>query len=346
MIRIENLEVKISKFFLGPIDLFVEKGEFFVILGPTGAGKTVLLETIAGLYKSRKGKIFIDGEDVTDYPPERRKIGIVYQDFSLFPHMNVRENIIYGLKMKGVGKKDITEKLNELLKLLDIAPLLERSPDTLSGGEKQKVALARALSTSPSVVLLDEPLSSLDPNTKREIRKQLKSINRRTNTTFLMITHDISDALSLSDRIAVITDGKVVYQGETYRIFENPDSPFIARFFGIENIFPVSIEGNIATTRKGLRIVIGEYRGDKKAFLVIRPDEIVLSRDYATSSMRNVFYGVVKSVVDFGHFFRVEADVSGEIFKVHITKFSQDELRLKKEDKIFLMFKALSVKIL
>ena len=237
MIEVRNLTVDLEGFHLGPIDLEIEKGEFFIIVGPTGAGKTILLETIAGIYNINTGKIIVDGKDITQYPPEKRNIGIVYQDFSLFPHLNVIKNIEYGLKTKGVSSEKRKKTIEKLSNLLCLNSLLNRSPETLSGGEKQRVALARALAIEPLLILLDEPLSALDPNIREKTAKELKSVNKKTKTTFLMVTHNIKEALSIADRIAIMRDGKIEQVGNYKQLIKNPASTFVAEFFGVKNLF-------------------------------------------------------------------------------------------------------------
>jgi len=213
MIEIKDLVVEFDGFSLGPLSLKIGKGEFFIILGPTGAGKTVLLETIAGLYRPSKGQILIEGEDLTSLPPERRGIGIVYQDYSLFPHLTARRNIEFGLRLKGMPKGERERRIQELAQLLGIGHLLDRYPPTLSGGEGQRVALARALAPRPRLLLLDEHLSALDPKIRERLAGELKRINRETGVTFIMVTHEIKEALVLGDRVALIRDGRIEQVG-------------------------------------------------------------------------------------------------------------------------------------
>jgi len=236
MIQIKNLCVDLGDFLLRDINLNVVAGEYFVILGPTAAGKTVLLESIAGLYPLKSGEIWLRGKEVTRLSPERRGISIVYQDHALFPHLSVAENITFGLKLHRHPDQELTEVLNWLSHLLEIAHLLDRRPDTLSGGEKQKVALARALSVKPEVLLLDEPLSALDPETREGVQRELRQLHNQLKITTIHVTHDFEEAVALGDRIAVLGDGCIHQTGTPDEIFRRPNSEFVDRFAMARNI--------------------------------------------------------------------------------------------------------------
>ncbi len=343
MVKIENLKVDLGSFVLGPLSFSVDKGEFFTIIGPTGSGKTVLLETIAGLNTPSQGRIILGGKDITHLPPEKRGISLVYQDFALFPHMSVFENIAYGLKIRRDRK--VKEKVKKIAELLSIDHLLKRRPDTLSGGEKQRVSLARALVVDPPLLLMDEPFSSLDPRTRISLRRLSRELNIKLKKTFMMVTHDMEEALSLSDRIAVFKDGKLEQLGSPEEIVKSPKSPFVASLIGIKNLFPVRFKGRVAVTEKGLKIAVGEERSGK-GFIAIGPDEIVISKDRPRSSARNVFKGIVKEVLRLGGYVEVLVDVSGEQFLVHLTEHSREELGIEKGKEVYLFFKALSVRII
>jgi ABC-type Fe3+/spermidine/putrescine transport system ATPase subunit len=234
MLKVENLTVKCGAFTLKEITFQVAHSEFFVVLGPTGAGKTVLLETIAGLHSPTRGRVFLGGRDVTLLPPEQRGISIVYQDYALFPHLKVKENITYGLRFRHEFRR--TEKnWREVVNLLGIGHLLARYPGSLSGGEKQRVALARALVTQPQMLLLDEPLSALDPGTRKEIEQELKKLHLALGLTTVMVTHNFGEVFALADRVAVILDGALAQVGTPQEVFRSPKSREVARFVGIEN---------------------------------------------------------------------------------------------------------------
>ena len=210
MIKLCDVSKQLGDFRLKNIDLSIADNEYFVILGPTGAGKTVVLELISGMYKPDQGGILIHGRNVTLEDPEERHIGFVYQDYMLFPHLDVEKNITFGLKLKKYSQNEIKQRLTQMAQLLNIEPLLKRYPSTLSGGEQQRTAIARALITEPEVLLLDEPLSALDPRSKELFQQELKNIHQQTKTTTIHITHDFNEALVLADRIGVMLDGEVV----------------------------------------------------------------------------------------------------------------------------------------
>lgn len=253
MINIKNL----SNFILKDIDLSIEKGEFFVLLGPNGAGKTTILNAITG-FCDYKGSIYIDGRPMEDTPIEDRRIGYVFQELCLFPHMKVYDNIAFGLKVQG---KKPREKVEKLLQLLDLEKISDRYPYNLSGGEKQKVALARALAIDPKIILMDEPLNKLDYNTANYLRDELKKIQKTTGITTVYVTHDYLEARILADRIAVLNSGNIEQIGTQEDIFYRPTTRFVANFIGINNIF----EGKIV-----------EYN-NKIAKFLIRDSELIVS---------------------------------------------------------------------
>ncbi|MCD6133364.1 MAG: ATP-binding cassette domain-containing protein, partial [Deltaproteobacteria bacterium] len=204
MIEIENISKNLGEFFLRDISFDIKDGEYFMILGPTGAGKTILLETIAGIYRPDKGRILMAGKDITYVPPKDRNISMVYQDYMLFPHLNVEQNVAFGLRLRKTPKEIIKDKVEKSSKLLNIYHLLHRYPGTLSGGEKQRVAIARAMVIEPYALLLDEPLSALDMQTRDRLRQELKRIHSITKTTIVHVTHNFEEVFSLADRVAVM----------------------------------------------------------------------------------------------------------------------------------------------
>lgn len=232
MLKLEHINKKLGDFKLKDISFQVKEGEYFVILGPTGTGKSIVLETIAGVHSPDSGSIYINNIDISDVPPQHRNIGFVYQDYLLFPHLSVRENIIFGLKAKKMPRCSMEKVLNEISTMLNIEHLLNRSTLTLSGGEQQRVAFARAIVTSPKILLLDEVSSALDPHTKEVFQHNLKSLHKKLKTTTIHITHDFNEALYLADRIAVMRDGEIQQIGTTDEIFNHPKSEFIADFIG------------------------------------------------------------------------------------------------------------------
>jgi len=257
LITLENLEIKLKGFHLKNINLEVRDGEYYILLGPSGVGKTVIIETIAGLHKQRRGKIFIDGKDVSYSSPEMRQIAFVPQDVSLFPHLTVLENILFGMKIRKINPKAYKPLLDDLIEVLQIGHRLAVFPLTLSGGEKQRVALARALITKPKILLLDEPMSALDPPIRQQLQKVLKEIYIHFGVTILQVTHDQEEAFILGDIISVMMDGAVVQTGKRNRVYFFPETKKIALFTGMENLF----EGDIIAVDEKQKQISLNHKG-------------------------------------------------------------------------------------
>jgi len=358
-VRVQNLHIDLGEFRLRDIDLDVAPGEYFVILGPTGAGKTVLLETIAGLYRPDSGRILVNSEDITAAPPEQRGVGFVYQDYALFPHLNVARNIAFGLRLqKDLGgfrrtagshnlRGLIKQRVVEVSKLLNIHHLLHRRPDTLSGGEQQRVALARALVVEPRLLLLDEPLSALDPKTREDLQREMARLHRELGTTTIHVTHDFEEAVALGDRIAVVHEGRIVQIGPSEEIFRRPTSEFVARFVGVRNVF----YGEVLPSEYGYQVLavdgleiaaLTELSGRVHASL--RPEDIVLSQEPLHSSARNVFHGHVAEIVDRGTLIYITVDVP-PAFTCVITRTSLEEMALQQGTEACIAFKASAVHV-
>jgi len=233
MISLENVSISLGDFSLKSINLDIPSGEYFSILGPTGAGKTVILELIAGLYKPDEGNILINSENVERVPPEKRGVGFVYQDYALFPHLDVYNNISFGLKLRKIPTKEIEDIVMELTELFNITHLLGRSPGTLSGGEQQRVSLARALALKPRILLMDEPLSALDPNTRKFLCREIKRIHRTYECTIVHVTHDFNEANTLATLVGIILDGQIRQVGTPDEIFKNNGDLKVSRFLGL-----------------------------------------------------------------------------------------------------------------
>ena len=283
----ENLEVNLKGFHLKGISLEIRDGEYYVLLGPNGVGKTVIVETIAGLHKQRNGKIIIDGKDVSFSPPEERQIAFVPQDQSLFPHLTVADNILFGAKIRNVDSRRYQPLVKELIDVLQIGHRLTAFPRTLSGGEKQRVALARALVTEPKIILLDEPMSALDPPIRRQLQKVLKDIHAHFGVTILHVTHDQEEAFVLGDVISVMIDGYIVQTGKRNRVYFFPESEKIARFTGMENLFDGDIvalqetEHQICLNHRGsiFRAYYDRLTPTSKVFFGFRAEEVMIVKN-------------------------------------------------------------------
>ncbi len=289
MVHIENLDVTLGEFRLRDIDLDIAGREYFVVLGPTGAGKTVLIECIAGLIDPDRGRILLDGRDVTGLPPERRRVGYLPQDYALFPHLTVRENLGFGLMIqKRAG--EIPVKIERYAALLGIGHLLDRLPFKLSGGEKQRVALGRALAIDPNLMLLDEPLAALDVATRERIGDELRQIHDRTGITTLHICHNFDETIRLADRVALVHQGRLVQIGTPEQIMRQPRNLFAAEFVRVENVFA----GLAAPAAAGTRVRVGtctlatDLSAEGKVFATVRPDDVDLEPGAAADG-DNVF---------------------------------------------------------
>ncbi len=267
------------------VSLKVRKGEFLTLLGPSGCGKTTLLNLIAGFLEPERGEIFIDGDPVTRVPPYLRSIGMVFQNYALFPHMTVAKNVAFGLRMRKVSAGEIATRVAQALDMVRLPQMGDRSPRQLSGGQQQRVALARALVINPKVVLLDEPFSAIDKNLRSEMQVELKQIQKRVGITTIFVTHDQSEALSLSDRIAVMSHGKIEQLSEPAQLYRNPASSFVASFIGDINRLPCMVrtgEGAEALLDFGGCLVrlpasrVGGLRSGSAALLFVRPEELTL----------------------------------------------------------------------
>ena len=346
MLRIAGLAKRLGDFALDGVDMTVADGEYFVVLGPTGAGKTILLETLAGIYSPDAGTIDLDGRDITRTDPKNRGIGMVYQDYMLFPHLTVGENIGFGLKQGKADPARISESVQKTAALLGIGHLLDRTTGTLSGGEQQRAAIARALVLRPRVLLLDEPLSALDTVTRERLRRELKAIHRATGTTVIHITHHFEDIFALADRVAVMQDGRIVQTGTPDEVFRRPATEFVAAFTGMENVYC-----GISRVRDGeAAIDLGEIvvrtvtaiEGD--VCVGIRPEEVILSRQPFESSAANTFPGTVAEIRRNGMFSRVVVD-AGLPFVAVLTRQSVARLALVEGEPASVTFKASAVHV-
>ena len=269
---------------LTSVSFEIADNEFFTLLGPSGCGKTTLLRMIAGFEGVTSGAIFLYEEEIEDLPPDKRPVNTVFQNYALFPHMTVTENIAFGMKMLGWPGGEIATRTEEMISLVKLEQFAARRPAQLSGGQQQRVALARAMAPKPKVLLLDEPLSALDLKLRQEMREELKSLQRETGITFIFVTHDQEEALSMSDRIAVMSAGEVQQIGTPEEIYEHPANRFVADFIGDTNLIEARVEavsGDIATCRLGEgdveALAAGPVGAGQSGWLSIRPERVSIS---------------------------------------------------------------------
>ena len=270
------------------ISINIEKGEFFTMLGPSGCGKTTTLRLIAGFAEPTEGRVIIDGMDATSLPPYKRPVHTVFQNYALFPHMTVAQNIAYGLKIAGISRDERESRVKDALRMVQLGDLGNRKPAQLSGGQQQRVALARALVNKPAVLLLDEPLGALDLKLRKDMQWELKKLQQLTGITFIYVTHDQEEALTMSDRVAVLSDGKIVQIGTPHEIYSYPKTYFVADFIGESNFIKAQIThsgsdgmtANFANQNYRFTCAVDtqQIEGDT-ALLAIRPEQLVLYQD-------------------------------------------------------------------
>jgi spermidine/putrescine transport system ATP-binding protein len=278
-IELSGLTKKFSEIAVDNIDLTVASGEFFSLLGPSGCGKTTTLRLIAGFEQPTSGRILLDGVDVSDVPPHRRNVNTVFQSYALFPFMSVRDNVAFGLRHAKVGNADLKRRVDEALDLVQMTSFAKRRPGQLSGGQQQRVALARALVLNPAVLLLDEPLGALDAKLRRSLKIELKALQERVGITFLYVTHDQEEALTMSDRLAVMNAGRIVQIGTPRQVYEEPADNYVADFLGAANLMEVEVVsagalriGDFALTSHRCEAAAGT------AHAVIRPERVRIEK--------------------------------------------------------------------
>jgi spermidine/putrescine transport system ATP-binding protein len=280
-IELVSLTKRFAEVAVDDIDLEIASGEFFSLLGPSGCGKTTTLRLIAGFEQPTSGKILLDGSDVSAVPPHRRNVNTVFQSYALFPFLTVFDNVAFGLRNKGLAKPELRRRVYSALDLVKLRPFERRRPGQLSGGQQQRVALARALVLQPSVLLLDEPLGALDAKLRRSLKVELKALQEQVGITFLYVTHDQEEALTMSDRLAVMRDGKIVQIGAPSEVYEEPADTYVADFLGASNLMPVDIisrgPGSRCEVRLGDSVLAVEHGGQNApdhSHAVIRPERI------------------------------------------------------------------------
>ncbi len=349
MIEIKNLSIHLGSFSLNDINLAIGDREYFVILGPTGAGKTVLIECIAGLRHVSKGEIWIDGNNVTTSAPEERGVGYVPQDCVLFPFLNVVENIAFGLRHTKYSKAEIKERVKTLSHLLGISYLLHRDIQTLSGGEKQRVALARALAPSPKILLLDEPLSSLDLQTSKHLRLELRRFHRELGVATLHITHDQIEAEEMADRIAILNTGRLEQVGKPEEVFFYPTNAMVSDFIGTPNILECDHcrslgRGLMEINWGGLSIII-PHDGDIVRRIAIFPRDIYISDTKPPGPEVNRFKGTITSIKSSTAVVRLEVRVGEKSLLAEMPYDMYEDMDLKVGKDVFLILKLRRIRV-
>jgi spermidine/putrescine transport system ATP-binding protein len=280
-IELVSLTKRFTEIAVDSVSLVVASGEFFSLLGPSGCGKTTTLRLIAGFEQPTSGRILLDDVDVSGIPPHKRNVNTVFQSYALFPFLNARDNVAFGLRSRKLGKKEIDRRVDEALDLVKLRSFAKRRPGQLSGGQQQRVALARALVLNPAVLLLDEPLGALDAKLRRSLKVELKSLQERVGITFLYVTHDQEEALTMSDRVAVMRSGKIVQTGTPHEIYEEPADTYVADFLGVSNLMQIQVMERGPGSRCQVRLgewVLEAERGSADALdtahCVIRPERV------------------------------------------------------------------------
>ncbi len=345
VLMLQNVNAEIGTFKIRNISFTVHSNELLVVLGENGAGKTRLLEAIAGFLPISSGKISLYNESIVNMPANKRNIGFIFQNLSLFPHLTVKENILYGARFKKIPH--LEKEFKGIIKLFKLNKLLDRLPDTLSGGEQQKVALARTLITNPKIILFDEPTSALSLREKERVDIEIKNILKKLNKSAVFITHNIEEAHLMGDRIAIMKKGEILQLGTPSEIFYRPNSETIATFFGETNAYDGIVvrqnEGIVIVKVKDLAIsALGNFTLREKVKIFVRPENILLKNRRSMTSARNNFKGTVRDFSFRGPLARICVDIGVPVVSL-ITKQSFEELKIKKGRPIYISFKITAV---
>lgn len=349
MLRVEGISKQFSDSTISNITFAVNQGDYFMLLGPSGAGKSVILEIIAGLIKPDSGKIYIDDVDITHFSIGKRSVGLVFQDLAVFPHMTVNDNIAFPLRRKGIKGLELKRKSREIAEKFSIDHLLKRNPSTLSGGELQRVALARTLALKPRILLLDEPLSSTDVQLRSGLKALLRNLNRE-GQTIIHVTHDYDEAISLGSHVAVVNEGTIVQTGTPVEVFRNPSSEFVAHFGGIKNFYQGILseksEHDLSSFNTG-NIKLWLYTDDAcgDGFVCFSENGVTVSLEKPDNSAINTFKGVIVDIFQQKHGFEIWVDVGINIAAL-ITWESVERLALKTGKEVWVSVKANAVRFI
>jgi len=300
------------------LNLYISEKEFITLLGPSGCGKTTILRTIAGFIKPDSGRVIFEGKVINDVPPHKRKVNTIFQRYALFSHLNVYENIAFGPQLQKMGKDEIRKKVAQMLELVNLKGFEKRTIDSLSGGQQQRVAIARALANNPHVLLLDEPLGALDLKLRKDMQRELKNIQQELGITFIYVTHDQEEALSMSDTVVVIDKGKIQQIGTPEDIYNEPVNAFVADFIGESNIVDAIMIDDYKVTFGGVKFKCLDSGFEKNEFVeaVVRPEDIRIVEPGATASLT----GTITSVTFKGVHFEILVDVGGFIWMIQTTQ--------------------------
>ena len=299
-----------KKVVLNGINVFIKDGEFVTLLGPSGCGKTTLLRIIAGFEKADEGEVVLSGKVISNRSPSKRPINTVFQSYALFPHLNIFNNIAFGLKSHKVPKDEIERRVNKMMEIVNITDLAKEMPATLSGGQKQRVALARALVNEPDILLLDEPLSALDANLRKKLQVELRELQRKTDTTFILVTHDQDEAIAVSDRILVMYKGQIIQDGSPEDIYEHPVNRFVATFIGEAHILECArVSEKLAKTNFG-NLVLEKDPTWEKGGIAIRMEDIHVCTPNE-SFAENVFPAKILERIFRGDYWELIAELPG-----------------------------------
>ncbi len=348
VLTVKNLYAQIGNFQLKDINFSVGENEIFIIVGENGTGKTKLLDAISGFLPLKSGEIMLNGRDITNIPPQERNMGYIFQTLALFPHLTVKQNITYGMRFK--KNRDEKERFDKIVSIFKIRHLLNRNPTHLSGGEKQKIALARTLILHPSIVLLDEPTSALSPNERERVDKEIKNIFLDMQQNAIFVTHNIGEAYLINGKIGVMDRGKLVQVGSAKEIVYNPKTERIATMFGEVNIFNgtnVKCNNSICSAQftGGTIHFLGNFQNGKTIKLIVRPEDMLIKISEDKSSARNNFKGKVKGISFRGPLVKITVHIGVDIV-VFITKQSFEELDMEKGKEVFVIFKITAVHVL